>query len=91
MFNTLDKETTCVHTHPSLSFHSSLGALDVRLGCDLCGAEQDFLHKRKNVVAAALKKVLQLDQELQGHEVWWVLSCNRTWMGEEEYFEVLVY
>uniref|UniRef100_A0A670HV51 Phospholipase A2 n=1 Tax=Podarcis muralis TaxID=64176 RepID=A0A670HV51_PODMU len=52
-----------------LSFYSSLGDLDVRLGCDLCGAEQDFLSKRKNVVASALKKVLLLEQELQRHEV----------------------
>ncbi|KAL8169448.1 UNVERIFIED_CONTAM: hypothetical protein K2H54_049303 [Gekko kuhli] len=57
------------HLKLQLKVNSCLGALDVRLGCDLCGAEQEFLRKRKNVVAAALKKVLQLDQELQGHEV----------------------
>uniref|UniRef100_A0A8D2KX82 Phospholipase A2 n=1 Tax=Varanus komodoensis TaxID=61221 RepID=A0A8D2KX82_VARKO len=48
---------------------SSLGNVDVRLGCDLCGAEQNFLYKRRNVVANALQKVLLLDQELQGDEV----------------------
>lgn len=52
-----------------LSFCSSLGDLDVRLGCDLCQAEQDFLHKRKHMVASALKKILRLDRELHGHEV----------------------
>ncbi|XP_053239422.1 cytosolic phospholipase A2 delta-like isoform X4 [Podarcis raffonei] len=52
-----------------LQVNDCLGDLDVRLGCDLCGAEQDFLSKRKNVVASALKKVLLLEQELQGHEV----------------------
>ncbi|XP_015268346.1 PREDICTED: cytosolic phospholipase A2 beta-like [Gekko japonicus] len=57
------------HLILQLKVNNCLGALDVRLGCDLCGAEQEFLHKRKNMVAAALKKVLQLDQELQGHEV----------------------
>ncbi|TFK15039.1 cytosolic phospholipase A2 zeta-like [Platysternon megacephalum] len=42
--------------------------LDVRLGFELCVEEQDFLHKRKKVVAAALKKVLQLEEDLQDHE-----------------------
>ncbi|XP_034967887.1 cytosolic phospholipase A2 delta-like isoform X2 [Zootoca vivipara] len=52
-----------------LQVDDCLGDLDVRLGCDLCGAEQDFLSKRKNVVASALKKVLLLEQKLQGYEV----------------------
>uniref|UniRef100_A0A8C4WBZ7 Phospholipase A2 n=1 Tax=Gopherus evgoodei TaxID=1825980 RepID=A0A8C4WBZ7_9SAUR len=43
--------------------------LDVRLGFELCVEEQDFLHKRKKVVAASLKKVLQLEEDLQDDEV----------------------
>uniref|UniRef100_A0A663EAV9 Phospholipase A2 n=1 Tax=Aquila chrysaetos chrysaetos TaxID=223781 RepID=A0A663EAV9_AQUCH len=43
--------------------------LDVRLGFDLCMQEQDFLCKRRNYVAPALKKVLQLEQDLLDHEV----------------------
>uniref|UniRef100_A0A8C4UH15 Phospholipase A2 n=1 Tax=Falco tinnunculus TaxID=100819 RepID=A0A8C4UH15_FALTI len=42
--------------------------LDVRLGFDLCAQEQDFLRKRQNYVAPALKKVLQLEQDLLDHE-----------------------
>uniref|UniRef100_A0A8C0BBF0 Phospholipase A2 n=1 Tax=Buteo japonicus TaxID=224669 RepID=A0A8C0BBF0_9AVES len=42
--------------------------LDVRLGFDLCMQEQDFVCKRRNYVAPALKKVLQLEQDLQDHE-----------------------
>ncbi|XP_010131935.1 PREDICTED: cytosolic phospholipase A2 epsilon-like [Buceros rhinoceros silvestris] len=42
--------------------------LDVRLGFDLCAQEQDFLCKRKKYVAPALKKVLQLEQDLLDHE-----------------------
>ncbi|KAM8921274.1 cytosolic phospholipase A2 delta-like [Pelodytes ibericus] len=43
--------------------------LDVRLGFDLCDEERAFLHKRQKVVSAALKKVLQLKQDLVGEEV----------------------
>ncbi|XP_054825907.1 cytosolic phospholipase A2 epsilon-like [Eublepharis macularius] len=43
--------------------------LDVRLGYDLCPQEQDFLGKRKNIVAGALKKVLGLERDLQDHEI----------------------
>ncbi|CAM4687209.1 cytosolic phospholipase A2 epsilon-like [Lepidochelys kempii] len=43
--------------------------LDVRLGFDLCTEEQDFLCKRKKYVAAALKKVLQLEEDLQDDEI----------------------
>ncbi|NWR70382.1 PA24E phospholipase, partial [Centropus unirufus] len=43
--------------------------LDLRLGFDLCREEQDFICKRKKVVAAALKKVLQLEGDLQEDEV----------------------
>ncbi|KAJ7413477.1 hypothetical protein WISP_90024 [Willisornis vidua] len=42
--------------------------LDVRLGFDLCMQEQDFLCKRQNYIAPALKKVLQLEQDLLDHE-----------------------
>ncbi|NXD07867.1 PA24E phospholipase, partial [Nothocercus nigrocapillus] len=43
--------------------------LDVRLGFDLCAQEQDFICKRKKVVAAALKDVLRLQEDLQEDEV----------------------
>ncbi|NWV31318.1 PA24E phospholipase, partial [Grantiella picta] len=48
---------------------SSCKNLDLRLGFDLCAEEQDFIRKRKNVVAAALKNVLHLDEDLQEDEV----------------------
>ncbi|PKU35819.1 cytosolic phospholipase a2 epsilon-like [Limosa lapponica baueri] len=43
--------------------------LDVRLGFDLCAEEQNFICKRKKVVAAALKNLLHLDEDLQEDEV----------------------
>uniref|UniRef100_A0A8B9MQ93 Phospholipase A2 n=1 Tax=Accipiter nisus TaxID=211598 RepID=A0A8B9MQ93_9AVES len=43
--------------------------LDVRLGYDLCREEQEFLQKRKRVVAGALKRVLHLERDLHGREV----------------------
>ncbi|CAI9549816.1 unnamed protein product, partial [Staurois parvus] len=43
--------------------------LDVRLGFDLCDKEKTFLHKRQQVVADALKKVLQLEQDLVAEEI----------------------
>uniref|UniRef100_A0A8D2MNR8 Phospholipase A2 n=1 Tax=Zonotrichia albicollis TaxID=44394 RepID=A0A8D2MNR8_ZONAL len=43
--------------------------LDVRLGFDLCAQEQDFIRKRKKVVAAALKDILHLEEDLQDDEV----------------------
>ncbi|NXI65330.1 PA24E phospholipase, partial [Anseranas semipalmata] len=43
--------------------------LDVRLGFDLCTDEQNFLQNRRRVVAAALKDVLHLEEDLQDHEV----------------------
>ncbi|NXI92769.1 PA24E phospholipase, partial [Psophia crepitans] len=43
--------------------------LDARLGFDLCTDEQGFLQKRRKVVAAALKDVLHLEEDLQEHEV----------------------
>ncbi|XP_019407915.1 PREDICTED: cytosolic phospholipase A2 epsilon-like [Crocodylus porosus] len=44
------------------------GDLDMRLGFDLCWEEQDFLKKRKKLVASALKNVLHLEQDLQDYE-----------------------
>lgn len=43
--------------------------LDARLGFDLCTEEEDFLQNRRKVVAAALKDVLHLEEDLQEHEV----------------------
>ncbi|NXP29692.1 PA24E phospholipase, partial [Scytalopus superciliaris] len=43
--------------------------LDVRLEFDLCKEEKNFLQKRKKFVASALKKALNLEQDLQDHEV----------------------
>ncbi|NWT84335.1 PA24E phospholipase, partial [Lanius ludovicianus] len=43
--------------------------LDARLGFDLCTDEQNFLQNRKKVVAAALRDVLHLEEDLQDHEV----------------------
>ena len=48
---------------------SSCKNLDLRLGFDLCAEEQDFIGKRKKVVAAALKNVLHLDEDLEVDEV----------------------
>ncbi|NWI17985.1 PA24E phospholipase, partial [Crypturellus soui] len=50
-------------------FLCSSPELDVRLGFDLCAQEQDFICKRKKVVAAALKDVLHLKEGLQEDEV----------------------
>lgn len=41
----------------------------MRLGCGPCAEEQAFLSKRKQLVARALKQVLQLDDDLQEDEV----------------------
>ncbi|XP_062974519.1 cytosolic phospholipase A2 delta-like [Elgaria multicarinata webbii] len=54
----------CLYTVMQSSEH-----LDMRLGFDLCGEEKAFLHKRKQVVAAALKRVLQQDNDLLDHEI----------------------
>uniref|UniRef100_A0A8D0L306 Phospholipase A2 n=1 Tax=Sphenodon punctatus TaxID=8508 RepID=A0A8D0L306_SPHPU len=43
--------------------------LDVRFGFDLCAEEQNFLRKRRKYVASALRKLLQLEEDLQDHEV----------------------
>lgn len=41
----------------------------MRLSFDLCAEEKDFIAKRKKYVAAALKNVLQLKDDLQDDEV----------------------
>ncbi|XP_053138991.1 cytosolic phospholipase A2 delta-like isoform X2 [Hemicordylus capensis] len=56
-----------VNLELQLKANACLEDLDVRLGCDLCGAEQDFLRERKKVVKNALEGVL--NQKLQEHEV----------------------
>lgn len=53
--------------------------LDVRLGYDLCREEQEFLQKRKRVVASALKRVLHLERDLHGHEVCELESEHGLW------------
>uniref|UniRef100_A0A5F8HJT3 Phospholipase A2 group IVD n=1 Tax=Monodelphis domestica TaxID=13616 RepID=A0A5F8HJT3_MONDO len=53
---------------PFYPFHSS-EKLAVRLGFGLCQEEQAFLKKRKQVVAKALTRILQLENELQEDEV----------------------
>ncbi|NWY66555.1 PA24E phospholipase, partial [Erithacus rubecula] len=61
--------------YPYTCFHLCRGTfinmenLDLRLGFDLCPEEQDFISKRKKVVAAALKNLLHLDEDLQEDEV----------------------
>ncbi|XP_025061087.1 cytosolic phospholipase A2 delta-like isoform X2 [Alligator sinensis] len=57
------------HLELQLKANERLEGLDVRLGFDLCVEEQDFLRKRKKVVAEALKKFLYLEQDLQEHEL----------------------
>ncbi|XP_039561093.1 cytosolic phospholipase A2 epsilon-like [Passer montanus] len=53
----------------SVNEENSCKDLDLRLGFGLCAEEQDFIRKRKKVVAAALKNVLHLDEDLQEDEV----------------------
>ncbi|KAK2533203.1 cytosolic phospholipase A2 epsilon isoform A [Columba livia] len=55
--------------HLCLTARKCSGDLDVRLGFTLCKEEQDFLRKRKKYVAAALKKILHLEEDLKEHEV----------------------
>ncbi|NXK54221.1 PA24E phospholipase, partial [Chauna torquata] len=52
-----------------VTFGEACKNLDLRLGFDLCAEEKDFICKRKKVVAAALKNILQLDEDLQEDEV----------------------
>ncbi|NXR37807.1 PA24E phospholipase, partial [Zosterops hypoxanthus] len=58
---------TCFHLHRGPFTY--MENLDLRLGFDLCAEEQDFISKRKKVVAAALKNVLHLDEDLHEDEV----------------------
>lgn len=60
--------------NPGTLHHLSPKELAVRLGYGLCPEEQAFLGRRKQVVAAALKQALQLDQDLKEDEVW---GCSR--------------
>ncbi|XP_063015616.1 cytosolic phospholipase A2 epsilon-like [Melospiza melodia melodia] len=53
----------------SVNEENSCKDLDLRLGFGLCVEEQDFICKRKKVVAAALKNLLHLDEDLQEDEV----------------------
>uniref|UniRef100_A0A669Q469 Phospholipase A2 n=1 Tax=Phasianus colchicus TaxID=9054 RepID=A0A669Q469_PHACC len=62
-------ECCCKHDVRYLMLCSSHEDLDVRLGFDLCAQEQDFICKRKKVVAAALKDILQLEEDLEDDEV----------------------
>ncbi|XP_053169257.1 cytosolic phospholipase A2 epsilon-like [Hemicordylus capensis] len=43
--------------------------LDMRLGFGICPEEQEFICKRKRYVAAALKQVLHLEEDLQEDEI----------------------
>lgn len=50
----------------------------MRLGYDLCAEEQDFVCKRKRYVAAALKKLLHLKDDLHDDEVGHLEQCKTT-------------
>ncbi|KFV17632.1 Cytosolic phospholipase A2 epsilon, partial [Tauraco erythrolophus] len=69
----LPSEQEVVSEHREFDLHFKVKKcqedLDVRLGFDLCAQEQDFICKRKKVVAAALKDILQLEEDLQDDEV----------------------
>ncbi|XP_068017493.1 cytosolic phospholipase A2 epsilon-like [Melanerpes formicivorus] len=69
----LPSEQEVVGEHRSFDLHFKVNKcqedLDVRLGFDLCAQEKDFIRKRKKVVAAALKNILQLEEDLQEDEV----------------------
>ncbi|NXF97778.1 PA24E phospholipase, partial [Eubucco bourcierii] len=69
----LTSEQEVVSEHRKFDLHFKVNKcqedLDVRLGFDLCTQEKDFIYKRKKVVAAALKNVLQLEEDLQEDEV----------------------
>ncbi|OXB72488.1 UNVERIFIED_CONTAM: hypothetical protein H355_002759 [Colinus virginianus] len=62
-------ESCCRHDVRYLTLCSSQEDLDVRLGFDLCAQENDFICKRKKIVAAALKEILQLEEDLEDDEV----------------------
>uniref|UniRef100_A0A7M4FNC6 Phospholipase A2 n=1 Tax=Crocodylus porosus TaxID=8502 RepID=A0A7M4FNC6_CROPO len=62
-------DSVLASVHRWVSVCASQENLDMRLGFDLCSQEKDFLQKRKKVVAAALKEILHLEENLQDHEV----------------------
>ncbi|XP_014805867.1 PREDICTED: cytosolic phospholipase A2 epsilon-like [Calidris pugnax] len=69
----LPSEREVVGEHRKFDFHFKVKKcqedLDIRLGFELCAQEQDFIRKRKKVAAAALKDILQLEEDLQDDEV----------------------
>lgn len=69
-------------THLCLCFGFcfSTEKLDVRFGYDLCREEQEFLLKRKRVVANALKRVFHLGRDLHAHEVSELESKRGLWV-----------
>uniref|UniRef100_A0A8C3QSG7 Phospholipase A2 n=1 Tax=Cyanoderma ruficeps TaxID=181631 RepID=A0A8C3QSG7_9PASS len=67
--NETKMKSSCKSEVLVLPLCSSCKNLDLRLGFGLCAEEQDFICKRKKVVAAALKNVLHLDEDLQEDEV----------------------
>ena len=48
----------------------------MHLSFDLCAEEKAFLSRRKRVAARALKQALQLEGDLQEHEVWERRGCG---------------
>jgi len=69
-----------------LTLCSSQEDLDVRLGFDLCEQEKDFICKRKKVVAAALKDILQLEEDLEDDEVAETIIFCFLWMSKYSIF-----
>ncbi|XP_053239516.1 cytosolic phospholipase A2 epsilon-like [Podarcis raffonei] len=65
----VEKKKYNLHVQVDDCHCSSPADLDVRLGYDICPQEEEFLHKRRRHVAQALKQVLQLNYDLQDHEV----------------------
>ncbi|KAM9239207.1 cytosolic phospholipase A2 epsilon-like [Leptosomus discolor] len=69
----LPSEQEVVGEHRKFDLHFKVKKcqedLDIRLGFDLCAQEQDFIRKRKKVVAAALMDILHLEEDLQDDEV----------------------
>ncbi|KAJ7344801.1 hypothetical protein JRQ81_000751 [Phrynocephalus forsythii] len=59
---------TSLEEHAKVLYCRAKG-LDVRLAYDLCPEEKSYLKKRRNYVATAMEKVLQLKEELQDDEV----------------------
>ncbi|XP_078515766.1 cytosolic phospholipase A2 delta-like [Lissotriton helveticus] len=57
------------HVDLQLKLNECPEDLSVRLGFDLCEQEKQFLQKRKTVVAAALRNILHLEEDLKDHEI----------------------